>query len=62
MRVFLRSSPALLMLGAALTGCGQGDHPPAGTASSPAKPSAAATTPSKSAASYDYVLGIEGMT
>ena len=60
MRVFLRSGPALLMLGAALTGCGQGDHPPAGTASSPAKPSAA--TPSKSAASYDYVLGIEGMT
>ena len=62
MRVFLRSSPALLMLGAALAGCGQGDHPPAGTGSSPAKATASATTPSKSAASYDYVLAIEGMT
>jgi len=50
------------MLGAALAGCGQGDHPPAGTGSSPAKATASATTPSKSAGSYDYVLGIEGMT
>ncbi|HMC88906.1 MAG TPA: hypothetical protein VKI17_05130 [Gemmataceae bacterium] len=62
MRPFFRAGPLFLMLGAALTGCGQGDHPPAGTTSSPAKPSAAATTPSKSAASYDYVLAIEGMT
>ena len=63
MRVFSRSGPLVLVLGAALVGCSEQPVNAPTKASNPsAKAGPAATAPAKNAAAYDYVLAIDGMT